>query len=241
MIHSLLLHTPCLLKCTSLANGTFETLIETTNQAMRSILEGTYKDVFKNISGSEEGFHIDDTKDDEQVYTTMQEYYQLCMNESTIDALGPTPIYYDVALIENKLFPVNDSSTLFSVNANKSIIDTLTLLQRNAITALVNPFVYGDDKNPGMTAILLDQPTFALPSKEYYSNPEVLEVLRSSLTDVLFKIIGDYNNGTSQDSDLRASQSNKTGFIRWSQEKVQGAVNRSIEFEAKLANISLPT
>ncbi|CAO3655112.1 unnamed protein product [Mucor hiemalis] len=171
----------------------------------------------------------------------MQEYYQQCMNESTIDALGPTPIYYDVALIENKLFPVNDSSALFSVNANKSIIDTLTLLQRNAITALVNPFVYGDDKNPGRTAILLDQPTFALPSKEYYANPEVLEVLRSSLTDVLYKIIGDYNNGTSQDLDLRASQSNKTGFIRWSQEKVQGAVNRSIEFETKLANISLPT
>lgn len=223
-----------------LANGTFETLIDATNQQMRSILEGTYQDVFKNISGSDEGFHIDDTKDDEQVFTTMQEYYQQCMNESAIDALGPTPIYSDLALIENKLFPVNDSTALFSNNANKSMIDTLTLLQRSAVTALVNPFIFGDDKNPGMTSIWLDQPTFTLPSKEYYANADVLELLRSSLNEVIYQVIGDFNNGTAHDGDLRAAESNRTGFIRWSQEKVQGAVNRSIEFETKLANISLP-
>lgn len=223
------------------SNGTFETLIDATNQQMRSILEGTYQDVFKNISGSDEGFHIDDTKDDEQVFTTMQEYYQQCMNESAIDALGPTPIYSDLALIENKLFPVNDSTALFSNNANKSMIDTLTLLQRSAVTALVNPFIFGDDKNPGMTSIWLDQPTFTLPSKEYYANADVLELLRSSLNEVIYQVIGDFNNGTAHDGDLRAAESNRTGFIRWSQEKVQGAVNRSIEFETKLANISLPS
>lgn len=229
----------CSLLSMSLANGTFEVLIDATNQQMRSILEGAYQDVFKNISGSDEGFHIDNTKEDEKVFTTMQEYYQQCMNESAIDAFGPTPIYSDLALIENKLFPVNDSATLFSSNANKSMIDILTLLQRNAVTALVNPFIFGDDKNPGMTSIWLDQPSFTLPSKEYYANADVLELLRSSLNEVLYKVIGDYTLGTSQDS-VRAAESNRTGFIRWNQEKVQAAVNRSIDFETKLANISLP-
>lgn len=207
---------------------------------MKTILEGTYKDVFKNTSGSEEGFHINDVKNDQQVFNTMQSYYQTCMNESAINALGPTPIYSDLALIENKLFPVNDTTTLFAGNANNSIIDTLALLQVNGINALVNPSVGGDDKNPNMSAIILGQPSFTLPSKEYYTDPDLLELLRSSLNNILYQVIGDYTNGTSQDSTFRAVQSNRTGFKRWSQEKVDGAVNRTIVFEALLANISLP-
>lgn len=234
-----------LLLCMFLANGTFETLVETTDEVMRSILEGNYTELFQNTntsSSEEEGFHMNDTNTDKQVFDTMQAYYQTCMNESAINALGPTPIYPDLALIENQLFPVKDNTVSFAAaNANKSLTDTLAFLQRNGIGALVNPFVSPDDKNPNINVVVLGQPSFILPSKEYYANPELLETLRTGLNEVLNTVIGDHNNGSSQEAaDFLDAQANSTGFTRWSQEKVAGAVNRTIAFETILANISLP-
>lgn len=224
------------------SNGTFEVLSETTDQVMRSILEGNYTELFQNTSSSEQGFHMNDTTTDEQVFDTMQAYYQTCMNESAINALGPTPIYSDLALIENQLFPVKDNTVSFAAgNVSKSMTDTLALLQRNGIGALVSPYVSGDDKNPNINVVVLSQPSFTLPSKEYYADPELLEALRTGLNKVLYTVIGDHKNGSSQEANFRDAQSNSTGFQRWSKEKVDGAVNRTIALETILANISLPS
>jgi predicted metalloendopeptidase len=223
-----------------LANGTFEALINNANEAMRSILEGTYEDVYKNLAGSDQGFHTDEVDQDKQNFEKMQTFYSMCVNQSSINSLGPTPIYEDIAHIENKLFPVNDTlATLSNSNATDYITQTNVFLQRQSIQGFNYMFTYADDKNPGNYAILLDQPTLTLPAKEYYADAATVELLRSGLNNYLYKVIGEYSNVTS-DSELRASESNRTGFQRWSQDKIKAAVDRFVEFETKLANVSLP-
>lgn len=207
---------------------------------MQSILEGTYEDIFGNLTNSEKkGFNTDDTKVDKELFETMQTYYKLCMDEPTLDALGSTPLYSEISHIENELLPLNDSTAQISNNTNSSFIETMALLQSNGIASLAVVFVYADDKNPEVNSLLLDQPVLTLPSTEYYAVPSAIESLRTGLNDVLFKTIGEYNNGSIEDEQFRAAESNKTGFTRWSKEKIQGAVDRYIDLESKLANFSL--
>ncbi|CEP16538.1 hypothetical protein [Parasitella parasitica] len=51
-------------------------------------------------------------------------------------------------------------------------------------------------------------------------------------------VIGEYSNGTN-DATLRETESKKYAFRRWSNEKIAAAVDRFVEFEIKLASISL--
>lgn len=207
---------------------------------MRSILEGTYDDAYKNLLTTDEGFHTEDLVEvDKQNFETMQSYYKLCLNEAYVDSLGPTPIYSDVAQIENTLFPVNDNLTLFTSEAKTHISQTIALFERDGISTLAVMFVDADDKKPDMNAVIFDQASLILPSKEYYEDPSVLEKYRTGLKDILFKVLGEYTNGTSQDAEFRLSESKKYNFTRWSEEKIQNAVDRVIDFETKLANISL--
>lgn len=210
---------------------------------MRSILEGTYEDVYKNLSGSDKGFHTDDVKIDKENFDTVQSFYNVCMNQSAIDSLGPTPIYSDIALIENELLPVNDSSVMFSNSSISPLTKAVAFLQhRGVLGGLVTMFGYIDDKNPKINTIKFDQPSqLSLRVKEYYSEPSIIEIARTGLNDLVYKVLGDYSNGTSENSGIRATESNRTGFKLWSQEKTQAAVNRFLDFETKIANATAAT
>ncbi|KAI9365273.1 hypothetical protein BD770DRAFT_357312 [Pilaira anomala] len=220
------------------STGTLETANDVNTDVMRSILEGTYQDVYKHLLTTDKGFHVKDlAKIDQQNFQTMQDYYNVCLNKSHIDSLGPTPIYVDISNIENVLFPVEDETTLFSSESRLLISQTLSMFERHGISTLSTMFVDADDKNPDMNAILFDQVSLGLPSKEYYEDLTVLEKYRVGLNDLLFKVLGEYS--TPVDASLRESESQRVGFHRWTQSKIEAAVNRYITFETQLANISL--
>lgn len=217
-----------------------ESVADKSYRDMQSILEGTYEDIFGNLTSSVKGgFNTDDAKVDKELFDTVQTYYNLCMDGPTLDALGPTPIYPEIAHIENELLPVNDTTTVLSNTTNSSFIEAMALLQNNGLAPLAVTYVYADDKNPEINSLLLDQPVLTLPSPDYYSVPAVIDILRNGLNDALYKILGEYTNGTAEDEQFRAAESNRTGFTRWTKEKIQGAVERYIDIESKLANFSL--
>lgn len=205
---------------------------------MRAILEGTYQDAYKNLLTTDGGFHTGDLeKTDQENFQVMQDYYNVCLNEEFIDSLGPSPIYSDIAHIENDLFPVSDNTTLFSMEAKTLLSQTISMLEHHGVSTLATLFVDADDKNPDMNAILFDQASLGLPSKEYYQDATVLEKYRLGLNDILFKVIGEYS--TPNDTEIRASESKKVDLILWDKSKIESAVNRYIDFETKIANISL--
>ena len=99
-------------------------------------------------------------------------------------------------------------------------------------------FVDADDKNPDMNIVQFDQASLLLPSKEYYDNPVVIEDFRTGLNDILYKILGEFEDGN-QTETFRTTESEKYKFTRWSKDKIRSAVDRVIDFDSKLANISL--
>lgn len=217
-----------------------ETANDINTDMMRTILEGSYQDAYKHLFTTNEGFHTKDlSKIDQENFQAMQDYYNVCLDEATINSLGPTPIYSDIAHIEKVLFPVSDSTTLFSTETKAWISQTMAMLEHNGISTLASMFVDADDKDPDMNAILFGQATLGLPSKEYYEDPEILEKYRVGLNDILYKTLGEYTNGKTEDSTFRAKESANAGFTLWNKDKIKAAVNRYIDFETKVANISL--
>lgn len=205
---------------------------------MRAILEGTYEEAYKDLLTTDGGFHTGDLEiADKENFQTMQDYYNVCSNEKLIDSLGPSPIYSDIAQIENELFPVSDNYTLYSIESKTLLSQTLSKFEHLGVSTLATLFVDADDKNPDMYAIMFDQALLGLPSKEYYQDTAILEKYRLGLKDILTKVIGQYSAGN--DTEIRASESEKVGLTLWDSAKVDSAVNRFIAFETKIANISL--
>ncbi|CEP16542.1 hypothetical protein [Parasitella parasitica] len=206
--------------------GTLDKAYDVNMEVMRSILEGAYDDVYKSLISSYDGFHQQDQEEaDKRNFNTMQKSYKLCMNTNQIDSLGPTPIYQDIAIIENVLFPIQDGTQVATNRTTASISQTLIKLNQLGISSLFE-FIYLNSANLG------------LPSKEYYEVPKTLAAYKTGLNDVLINVIGGYSNGT-QDTLLRDTESKKFNFVRWSNEKIAAAVDRFIDFETKLADISL--
>ncbi|KAG1119110.1 hypothetical protein G6F42_013045 [Rhizopus arrhizus] len=219
--------------------GSQKTAMDINLEVMRSILESTYDDLYTDLIGSDEGFHREDQEDaDKENFEIMQKYYNVCMDTDKIDSLGPTPIYQDIAKFENVLFPVANDAQVFSNQTVPSFTQALARLSSFSIPALSKLFVGADDKNPDLNVIFFDQVVPGLPSKEYYEIPETLAQYKSGLTDILTKALGNYSNGT-EDATLRETESRKYNFTRWSDERIAASIDRFVDFEAKLANISL--
>jgi predicted metalloendopeptidase len=206
---------------------------------LRTILEGTYEDAYKDLLSTDEGFHREEEAAiDKENFDTMQSYYNLCLDSQRIDSLGPTPIYENIANIENVLFPVKDAEEVFTSNATPALSKVLAFFSKNGIGSLNSIYIDADDKNPSMNAILFDQVSLGLPSKEYYEDADTLKKYQAGLNDVLYKVLGDYSNGT-EDAAFRAKESQRNSFTLWSKEKIAAAVDRYIAFETQLANISI--
>ncbi|KAI8078350.1 hypothetical protein BDF21DRAFT_363405 [Thamnidium elegans] len=220
------------------STGTLETANDINTDVMRNILEGPYEDAYKNLLTTDKGFHMEDLAHiDKENFQTMQDYYNVCLNTSHINSVGPTPIYLDIAQLENILFPVTDDKSLVSLDHKPLISRTLSMLEGHGVSTLATLFVDADDKHPDMNTILFDQVSLGLPSKEYYEDITVLEKYRVGLNDILFKVLGEYS--TPDDAPIRASESEKAGFQPWNKQKIETAVNRYIDFETKLASIAL--
>lgn len=222
-----------------LATGKLERADESNANLLRTILEGTYDDAYKSLLSTDDGFHREDEAAiDKENFDTMQSYYKVCLDGQHIDSLGPTPIYENIANIENVLFPVKGADEAFTNNATPAISKTLAFFFKNSISSLNSIFVDADDKNPTMNAILFDQAALGLPSKEYYEDAEVLKKYQTGLNDVLYKVLGNYSNST-EDTAIRIKESERHKFQLWTKDKIALAVDGFIAFETQLANISI--
>lgn len=221
-----------------IATGTLEKANDVNTDVMRNILENNYDNAYKSLFDTDEGFHTkDQATADRENFNLMKNYYDLCMNVTHMDTLGPTPIYSDIATIQNQFFPSNDTR-LFTSADTPIISQTLAAFNIYGISTLNSFYVDADDKNPDMNAVHFDQVELALPSKEYYEDPTNIEKYKTGLNDILYKVLGEYNNGT-QDASIRAQESKKADFALWSKDKIAAAVDRFIAFETQLANISI--
>ncbi|KAI8889923.1 zincin [Backusella circina FSU 941] len=217
--------------------GTFDKVRDDNTETLRNILEGGYQDVYTNLKDGVEGFHTEDEKKiDEANFETMKKYYDVCMDTSKIDQLGPTPIFSDISKIENDLFPVRDAKVFDSSERWKQQLTEILVYQgHRGIDSLFSVDVEVDDKHPDKNVIVLDQANLGLPSKEYYEKPETLETYKKDLAEVLATVLGECEGC----NDPRSEVSKKNHLALWSKEKIQNAVQNYVDFETQLAKISL--
>ncbi|KAI8889921.1 zincin, partial [Backusella circina FSU 941] len=220
------------------SSGTFDTASDKILDVLRSILEGSYEDVYKELRNGDEGFHTEEEETTDRAnFDRMTKYYNMCMDTVTIDKLGPTPIYPEISYIENSLFPVQDSDEVYSSDKVKQLTDILLFQGLRDKNTLYSTGVGTDDKNPDKSIIVVSQAVLTLQSKEYYEKPETLEKYKSGLIKMLSSVIS--KSQIENQHPEFVEKSKKYRFQLWSTEKIKDAVDNFVTFEIALANISL--
>ncbi|KAG0165707.1 hypothetical protein DFQ28_006795 [Apophysomyces sp. BC1034] len=194
---------------------------------MIQIMESSYDDFMKDISTT---FITDEQ--DRINFGMAQDYYKSCINETTLDALGPTPIYPELGRMLSK-FPGNHPFELADV---ADLTDVLIAVYDQGIEPFSSMFIGPDDTHPDTIAITLSQPDLVLPSKEYYEQPEVIDIYRKSLVS-LFKAVLGRSNCTTTDA-LRFTKANEANLTLLTDTEIVSLVDRVIDFDIYLANIT---
>lgn len=201
---------------------------------IQKVLDGTYDELLQ--TNKAEDFVTDETRAaDQAIFDKVQRYYHTCMDEDTINELGPTPLYPRLAKILNAIKSWDIDSTededIFDVKEHaKGLTDMMYEALMQASQALIAIGVSADNQTPEKQTIVVAQPSLILQSKQQYENEKAMELYRSGLNVLLTSILG---------NDTWAKQMQEAGIEVLEKEEIENMVKRLVDFEIKLANITL--
>ncbi|KAK9447088.1 uncharacterized protein V1518DRAFT_407380 [Limtongia smithiae] len=148
---------------------------------------------------------------DREIWDKATGVYSACMDTERIAARGGEPIYPILEKLQST-YPVYaggmetvqtwlegrvaaDSMMVKDVRASAAdLTDAIIYLQKMAITALVQFDIDADDMNPDYTSLKFYQPLNGLPSKQYYSRPDILDAYTMAIAAVLENVLSDVNS-----------------------------------------------
>lgn len=127
-------------------------------------MEGTYEDIFQNLKTNDEGFHLpDEIETDRANFQEIQNFYDACLNVTQIRSFGPSPMYQDIAEIQQTLFPVASTA-----NVAQNIARTLASFARQDIPSLIYTNIDVDEDDHSYHIPFIIYPDFS-PEGEYDS------------------------------------------------------------------------
>lgn len=212
---------------------------------LRQILEGSYDDLLSGVrSGnkSDTAFvNESQVEKDRANFNKIKTYYESCMDESSIEVLGPTPVYSEIKDVLSKLGYTSDTvDTRFSNSDGiRQFTDTLVYLGAQDIDNLFSFGIGPDDQNPEENSITINQPSLGLPSREYYQKPQALADYRKGLISLLTAVLGEPKSTTPLD-EIRRVKLVEHNFMMLGEVDIESMVDRFIDFETRLAKITLP-
>ncbi|KAI8087607.1 uncharacterized protein B0P05DRAFT_577930 [Gilbertella persicaria] len=224
--------------------GTFAVLRNANLDDLSQILSSTYdsyvQDIKANSTNSSDLLNDAQALKDRENFDKIKDFYQSCMNEDAINSLGPTPMYPQIAQLLAKLgYSTDLPDTRFSLDNVQQLTETLIYLGSEGTDALFGTGVGPDDQSPDKNSISLYQPGLGLPSREYYSQPEIITNYREGLVSILGAILGN-PTGNSPIDVLRREKMAENKLQLLSPEDVKDMVDRFIEFESQLAELTVP-
>lgn len=210
---------------------------------LSAILDGSYEDIYQFLQskGGDQSFLPNEQVDkDRENFNKIKAFYRSCMDEDTINSLGPTPLYPEIATILSKLGYNADYVDGFFTNDNlRQFTDTLIYLTEQGTGHLISSGVGADDQAPDENVISLNQPSLGLPTREYYEQPQVIEEYRKGLVQLLTAVLGE-PTGENPVDNLRRQKLGEINYTPLSSIDVEAMVDRFIDFETHLAKITLP-
>ncbi|CAO3690443.1 unnamed protein product [Rhizopus stolonifer] len=202
--------------------GTFTDIRNNNLDSLQALLEGKYEDV---LTGKIDPAFLNSTEkeQDQQNFNKLKMFYNACMDQSSIDSLGPTPIFPYISRVFNSLGydPQTEDERLGPQHV-RVLTDTVIEMTTQGVESLVSFYVGADDRHPDQYVISINQPGLTLPSREYYTQQDTMEKYRQGLVAVLGAVLHKGQNELMGSSDI------------------EGMVDRFIEFETHLAGITLP-
>lgn len=218
--------------------ATFSVRADQNTDIIAEILAGAYEEIVK-VGSSAHDFRLQEAEAaaaDKENFEKLQIYYQTCMDTKSIDALGPTPVFPGLVKILSA-FP--DTEGDFSSNSVQGLTQALIALQEQGVQPLLGVYVVPDDKQPDVSVVTTIQPDLGLPSKEYYENQQVLSDYRSGLVDVVSAVLGQDAPQPPAMTVSKMDKAKEAGLKLLTRQQITDMVQRVVEFEIKLANITL--
>lgn len=223
------------------AISTFSILRNQNLDALSDLLEGSYEDVFQHIryKNDNNSFLTNDQVDkDRDNFNKIKAYYRSCMDEDTINTLGPTPMYSEIEkLLSAPSF--NTTDTFFTSDNLRYLTETLIHLDEQGTDNLISYGIGADDHAPDENVITFGQPSLGLPSREYYEQPEIMKHYRNGLVQLVTVVLGE-PIGDSPLDNLRRQKLREINFTPLQFTDVEAMVDRFIEFETNLAKMTVP-
>jgi predicted metalloendopeptidase len=166
----------------------------------------------------------------------MKAYYDSCVNETAIDALGPTPIYPYLSKVLS-LFDYSSETnhSLFRLEDASTLADGMIELTMQGSDNLVLMEVTINQNRSNQYDIFFNQPALTLSNKEDYTKPDVIDQYRNGLISLLTQVLGQ-PNGT--DISMRLQKMNESSLSPLGPEAIVSMVDRFIAFESHLANMT---
>ncbi|KAH8162956.1 hypothetical protein CIB48_g5296 [Xylaria polymorpha] len=159
---------------------------------LRHILESPYPGESKHSSFSPMNLQKLAASTDEENFLTMQEFYNTCMNETTLKAVGIAPLAELISTVAQS-FPVgdktHDNEELLQPEDYTQLSDTILLLERLEVTSFEALYTGADDKNPDVVIIQAMPAGFNLPSPEYYEEDDVVKQYQEMLGQVFSSLL----------------------------------------------------
>lgn len=211
---------------------------------LRQILEGSYDELLNSARSSRKS---DETftnpaqvEKDRANFDKIKSYYESCMDENAIEVLGPTPIYPEITSLLAKLgFSSDVTDTRFTNDNLRQFTDTLIHLGTAGVDNLISYSIGPDDHNPEENSISFNQPSLGLPSREYYEQPEAVAAYRAGLISLVTAVLGEPKTTTPLD-EIRRVKLTEHNLMALNEFDVESMVDRFIDFETRLAKLTLP-
>jgi endothelin-converting enzyme len=115
----------------------------------------------------------------------MKAIYDACLNETVIKMLGVSPLM-DILHRVEEAFPAEQAADNVNPSDVNAIKETLLLLSKLGLSALIASGTGSDDKAPDNVVTFVSPPwTIGLPSKERYEDEKLVKKYEDVLTRVL--------------------------------------------------------
>ncbi|KAI9282166.1 hypothetical protein BY458DRAFT_497397 [Sporodiniella umbellata] len=144
--------------------NSFTMLTDRNKETMRSILSGSFEDLYTPPSGLPDPEQLLD----KQNFDKLKGLYVSCLNESLIDASGAQPIY-----------------PLMRTLRDQKPLDTLGYLAQQGVNAFFRVQVDIDPNDPQRHILHLMQPTLTLSTSTYYDQPDTIQILYETIVHTL--------------------------------------------------------
>ncbi|KAI2631977.1 endothelin-converting enzyme 1 [Hypoxylon sp. NC1633] len=171
----------------SYSTGTI--MSENGQTTLRHILESPYPTSSQHSSFSPQNLVKLAASTDEQNFLMVQEAYNACMNETTLQKIGVAPLVSLIAQVAAS-FPIAEGVDGPLDEADYAALsDTVLLLEKLGVSSFIGLTAGADDKNPDVV-IIQGYPTgLSLPSPEYYEDNDTVSAYQSMLGEVFTPLL----------------------------------------------------